>query len=163
MTIVHDLSTRTDKELKTWIENHQRLGVTDTPLFRALVEERAHRFGKGFTIEASLARLTEAAKGHKFITCRSLAEANGVPWSKARRSLNGEGRHLDQLLDICHARGLPLLTAICVDEQGAENGEFGEAALGEFTGGARRLGYQVTDASDFLRQCQAHCFAWASN
>lgn len=163
MTIVHDPSTKSDKELKTWIENHQRLGVTDTPLFCALVEERAHRFGKGFTIEASLAHLSEAARGRKFATGRSLAEANGVPWSKARRSLHGEGHLLDQLLDICHARGLPLLTAICVDEQGAEDGALGEAALAEFIGGARRLGYQIPDPSAFLRQCQAHCFAWASN
>ena len=36
MTIEHDPSSKSDGEIKTWIANHQRLGVTDTPLFRAL-------------------------------------------------------------------------------------------------------------------------------
>lgn len=51
-------------------------------------------------------------------TYGDLAKANDVPWSAARHAMNGAGGHLDRLLDICHARGLPLFTAICVNQEG---------------------------------------------
>lgn len=159
MTIEHDPSSKSDGEIKTWIANHQRLGVTDTPLFRALVEERARRFGRGLTIEASLAHLIAAAKARKLATSRSVAEANGVSWNKARLAMSGEGRYLDQLLDICHARGLPLLPSLCVRPR---DEDVGDAALNGFVNGVRRLGYEVADPEAFLRQCQEECFAWAS-
>ena len=104
-------------EIANWIANHERLRKTDAPLYRALVEERARRFGDLLKPDVSIRRLTDAAKEGRFTTYGALAEANGVPWSKARHPMNGNGGHLDQLLDICHARGLPLLTAICVNKE----------------------------------------------
>ena len=112
----HDLARKTDEEIANWIANHERLRKTDAPLYRALVEERARRFGDLLKPDVSIRRLTDAAKEGRFTTYGALAEANGVPWSKARHPMNGNGGHLDQLLDICHARGLPLLTAICVNK-----------------------------------------------
>ncbi len=57
--------------------------------------------------------------------------------------MNGEGGHLDRLLDMCHARGLPLLTAICVNQEGLRTGHLSREALAGFIKGIRRRGYQV--------------------
>jgi hypothetical protein len=75
--------------------------------------------------------------------------------------MNGSSGHLERLLDICHARELPLLTALCVNQSGVDTGDLGENALRGFVAGARRLGYKVTDANAFLLGCQQKCFEWA--
>ena len=75
-----------------------------------------------------------------------------------------EGGHLDRLLDICHARGLPLLTAICVNQEGLRDGRLSPEALAGFVKGVRRLGYQAltSEAETFLRKCQQECLEWGS-
>lgn len=155
-----DLSTKSDQEIRDWIANHERLEKTGAPLYRDLVEERARRFGKGLEPDVSIKYLALAAKEGRYITYGELAEANCVPWSKARHAMNGAGGHLDQLLDVCHARGLPLLPAICVNKEGVRTGKLGPDALNGFAKGTRRLGYIFNDAQAFLRECQDTCFAW---
>ncbi len=155
-----ELTQKTDQEIANWIENHERLGKTEDALYRALVEERARRSGDLLKPDVSIRYLIEAAKEGRFTTYGALAEANGVPWSKARHPMNGAGGHLDQLLDICHARGLPLLPSVCVNQQGVETGRLEPSALDGFAKGVRRLGYVFTDAEAFLRECQEKCFAW---
>ncbi len=156
----HDLSEKSDQDIKNWIDNFERLGKTDEPLYGELVEERARRFGKGLNIDTSLAHLMATAKAGRFTTYGQLAEANAVPWSKARHAMNGAGGHLDQLLDICHARGLPLFPAICVNQEGVRTGKLGPEALRGFAEGARRHGYPVHDEAAFLQKCQEASFAW---
>ncbi len=75
--------------------------------------------------------------------------------------MNGSGGHLDTLLDVCHARELPLLTALCVNQQGIKTGALEPSALKGFANGARRLGHPVDDPEKFLKECQAACFNWA--
>jgi hypothetical protein len=150
----------TDQELRNQIDNHERRGATLTPLYRELVEERARRFGKGLKAEASLEHLMEAAKAQRFTTYGALAEASGVPWQKARRRMDGPVGHLNHLLTICHARGLPLLTALCVNQEGVNDGSLSQIALTGFIKDAQRLGYAIADVKKFLRECQARCFAW---
>jgi len=74
--------------------------------------------------------------------------------------MNGASGHLDVLLDVCHARRLPLLTAICVNQQGLRTGELEPHSLDGFAKGARRLGYPVTDPHAFLKERQRECFDW---
>lgn len=74
--------------------------------------------------------------------------------------MNGPNGHLDRLLDICHARGLPLLTAICVNQNKVAIGELGEDALAGFANGARRLGLKVHDPFRFHQQCREACWEW---
>jgi hypothetical protein len=155
---VRDITAKSDSEIETWIENHERRGATDTGLYHELLEERARRQSKLLNIEKSLAHLMEAARRGSFVTYGSLAEANGVPWNKARHAMNGAGGHLDLLLDICHARGLPLFTAICVNQQAVLTGELEPHSLQGFTKGAQRLGYRVTDPLLFLKERQRECF-----
>lgn len=153
-------SDLSDADLKTLIQNHERAGQTQVARYRDLVEEHARRFGHGLRVDVSLACLVEAARAGRFTTYGDLAEANNVPWSQARRRMSGAHGHLDNLLSVCHARKLPLLTALCVNKEATSDGEMVDEALHGFVKGAQRLGYKVTDERAFLRECQRLCFAW---
>ena len=158
-----DLSAKTDKELDQWIANHERAaGGTARPLYHQLLEERARRSQAKHTLnlERSLGHLKQAAVRQICTTYGDLAIASGVEWSQARHQMNGATGHLDRLLDLCHARSLPLLTAICVNQAGVSTGELGEDALDGFAAAARRLGFLVTDERAFHHQCRDECWSW---
>jgi hypothetical protein len=74
--------------------------------------------------------------------------------------MNGANGHLDRLLDICHARGLPLLTAICVNQEGVSTGELEPEALKGFATGARRLRFVFHDDLAFHHEQRAASWAW---
>ena len=157
-----NLTNKNDNEIDTWIRNHEKRGATESPLYKQLLEERARRSDAdhGLRVEASLEALERAAIQQVCITYGELAKASGVDWNHARHRMNGPSGHLDRLLDICHARGLPLLTAICVNQAGVRDGELGEAALAGFAAGARRLGIPVTDPLEFHHECRDECWSW---
>ena len=102
----------------------------------------------------------DAARKGRFTTYGDLAAASNLEWSQARHRMNGVGGHLDRLLDVCHARGLPLLTAICVNKSAVSTGQLEPHSLEGFANGARRLGYIVADPAAFLMETQARCFEW---
>lgn len=155
-----DFSEKSDDEIRSWVANHEHKNVTNTPLYKALVEEEARRKERYLKIETSMQHLMDAARHERFTTYGQLAEASKAPWNQARHLMNGVGGHLDQLLSVCHARELPLLPAICVNQAGAKTGDLGEEALAGFIKGAIRLGYTPTDWQDFLKKCQKECFVW---
>jgi hypothetical protein len=74
--------------------------------------------------------------------------------------MNGANGHLDRLLDVCHARHLPLLPAICVNESGRQTGELEPSALRGFCTGARRIGYVFVDELMFHHQQRDQCWRW---
>jgi hypothetical protein len=154
-----DLKSKTDAEIDSWISNYERKSATDTAFYKALLEERARRQTSGLKLETSLRHLVEAAKARRFTTYGDLAKASGVPWNIARHAMNGPHGHLDSLLDICHARGMPLLTALCVNQQGIDTGKLSPDSLRGFVSGAKRLGYKIIS---FLRECQMQSFKWAN-
>ena len=156
-------ATKTDDEIDVWIKNHEEKHQTHTDLYHALLEERSRRRSKLLNIEESLQHLMASARRCAFTTYGDLAGASGVAWEKARHAMNGAGGHLDALLDVCHARGLPLLTAICVNQKGVLDGTLEPSALEGFAKGAQRLGYPVTDSLAFLRGCQTDCFKWGQD
>ena len=157
-----DLSSKSDKEIDQWIRNHEIKSATGAPLYGLLLEERARRSKTkhSLDVETSLKALQLAAAEQRCVSYGELAAANGVDWNQARHRMNGANGHLDRLLDICHARGLPMLPAICVNKQGLETGELEPAALAGFAEGARRLGYQVTDELAFHHEHRDECWAW---
>src|ERR1700682_4301661 len=120
-----NLTEKTDAEIDQWIHNHERKSATREPLYLELLEERARRSqGKGhLNIDRSLELLTQAAIVQRCVTYGDLAKASNIEWSQARHRMNGANRHLDRLLDVCHARGMPMLPAICVNESGRKTGE----------------------------------------
>lgn len=157
-----DLLAKSDREIERWISNHEAKGATSEPLYGALLEERVRRAQAThkMSFERSLEHLKRAAIDQRCTTYGALAEASDVEWSRARHQLNGYNGHLDRLLDICHVRGLPLLTAICVNQEGVAKGELGKDALGGFAKGARRLGFSVSDPLEFHHECRDACWSW---
>lgn len=156
------LATKSDAEIEQWIKNYEEKKQTSTPFYRELLEENARRvqLKHDLKIERSLALLKEAAIGQKCVSYGDLAKASDVDWSRARHQMNGRHGHLDRLLELCYARDLPLLTAICVNQGGLENGELGENALAGFVGGARRMGLTVDDELQFHEKCKEDCWRW---
>ena len=158
------LTTKTDSEIETWIKNHEDAGKTSAPLYFELLEERVRRvqLKHKLDFDRSLEHLKQAAINQICTSYGALAKASGVEWSKARHQINGPNGHLDRLLDICLARGLPLLTAICVNQGNLADGELGADALAGFVAGAQRLGLAVSDPLEFHYRCRDECWAWGA-
>ncbi|MFK4259208.1 hypothetical protein [Agrobacterium tumefaciens] len=159
-----DFSKKTDEEIDQWIVNFERQQQTSAALYLELLEERARRAATkhGLNLERSLSALKQAAIAGIAITYGDLAKASAVEWSKARHQMNGKNGHLDRLLEICHARSLPLLTAICVNQSGLQDGELEQKALAGFAEGARRIGRIFDDELAFHHTCRAECWAWGA-
>ena len=159
---MEEFASKSDSQIDQGIKNHEARKATSTPLYRQLLEERARRtqLKQLLNMERSLARLKEAAVSRECISYGDLAKASGVDWSRARHQMNGSHGHLDRLLELCHARGLPLLTAICVNQDRLKEGELGEEALAGFVAGAKRFGSIVTDQRAFHHQCKEECWRW---
>ena len=155
-----DFSVKSDAQIDQWIKNHEAKKAFDAPLYRRLLEERARRTQErtSLNIAISLNILRTAAIQQVCTTYGDLAKGSGVDWSQARHKMNGPGGHLDRLLDVCFARGLPVLPALCVNKAGVEKGELEETALSGFVEGARRLGIIVTDAAAFHHACRDECW-----
>jgi hypothetical protein len=162
MGAMGEFASKSDSEIDQWIKNHETKKATSTPFYRQLLEERARRtqLKHSLNLERSLARLKEAAVNQECISYGELAKASGVDWSRARHQMNGSHGHLDRLLELCHARDLPLLTAICVNQDRLDEGELGEEALAGFVAGAKRFGSIVTDQLAFHHQCKEECWRW---
>lgn len=160
-----DLTTKTDVQIKNLIENHETRKQTHLDFYFRVLEERARRGQEKsrLSIDSSLDLLRAAAIAERCVTYGDLAKASGVPWSQARQRLNGKNGHLDQLLDVCHARSFPLLTALVVNAPGVVDGELEETALEGFAAGARRLGYTVADARAFHQAQRDACWLWGAD
>ena len=159
--MVH-LIEKTDAEIDQWIYNHERKAETRAPLYLELLEERVRRTQrKGhLSIDKSLELLTQAAIEQRCVTYGDLAKASNIEWIQARHRMNGVNGHLDRLLDVCHARGMPMLPAICVNESGRATGELEPSALRGFVTGARRLGFLLSDELAFHHQAREECWRW---
>lgn len=157
-----NLTSMTDAQIRIWINNHETNGGTRAPLYFQLLEDRARRDQEKqkLRFDRSLDHLMQAAIGQRCTSYGALAEASDVKWSAARHQMNGANGHLDRLIDICHARGLPLLTAICVNKDQITSGELGNDALEGFVAAARRIGLLVDDPKGFHLKTCMECWAW---
>jgi hypothetical protein len=161
-----DFSAKSDVQIDQWIKNHEDRQATNLPLYAELLEERARRGQEksSLLVDTSIALLRTAAIEQRCVSYGDLAAESGVAWSRARHRMNGPGGHLDQLLDVCHARKLPMLPALCVNQGGIRTGELEENALRGFATGARRLGFAVGPAVHeeraFHHQRRDECWSW---
>ncbi|MCR2835116.1 hypothetical protein [Parerythrobacter lacustris] len=153
---------KTDDEIESWARKYEEANKADDPAYMLLVEERTKRRQKKQKLDfgKSLDHLKCCAIAGEFTSYGKLAEASGVTWQAARHQMNGAYGHLDTLLGECRRADLPLLTAICVNQQNLQLGTLGEEALLGFADGARRVGYEVIDAEGFHSQCVKECFEW---
>ncbi|KPF64843.1 hypothetical protein [Porphyrobacter sp. AAP60] len=156
------LEVKTDAQIESWARKYEEAGKTDHPDYALLVVERTKRRQEKqrLNFTKSLEHLKSCAIEGRFTSYGELAKASDVEWSKARHQMNGPRGHLDTLLDECRMTDLPLLTAICVNQENLQSGKLGEDALSGFADGARRLGIAVGDSDEFHSRCVAECFEW---
>jgi len=152
-----DFSNIETENLKDMILRHEKQGITNTLRYRAAVEEIAKRQSKNLSPDITLTHLMDCAKRGEFTTYKRVAEANGADWAKVHWQV---APHLDSILQICHARNLPLFTAICVTEPEVKTGNLDGTSLAGFIKGVRRLGRSVTSEETFLKETQKACFEW---
>jgi hypothetical protein len=161
-----DFAGKTTAELETLIANYRRLGQERSQTYVALLAERERRVvdKDQLLVDRSLELLKQAARQKIYVTYGDLAKASQQKWSNTIRArMSGPNGHLDRLLDICHSQGLPLLTALCVNENGRGTGLLDPPARAGFINGARRLGRLVTNEDEFYKTCQRECFVWGLN
>ena len=157
-----DLSEYPLKKIEAWIRNYQKQRKTEDPFYLQLLSRREELSSGSLSIKKSVEHLISAAKAGVYTTYGDIAKASGMSWSQARYSMNNAGGHLDQILDYCHAKGLPLLTAICVNQASLLTGQLQGEALKGFIKAVNRLGTPVQQGKwiEFLNEEQQRCFNW---
>ncbi len=109
-------------------------------------------------INKTYGAILAAAREGRFVTYGELAAASGVAWKNAHRPLP---QQLGRLVEIAHARGWPLLSAIVVNKDQVETGALEGDALEGFLAAAEMVGRQVDDPQAFVRAEQEAIFDWA--
>lgn len=109
-------------------------------------------------INKTYGAILAAAREGRFVTYGELAAASGVAWKNAHRPLP---QQLGRLVEIAHARGWPLLSAIVVNKDQVATGALEGDALKGFLAAAEMVGRQVDDPQAFVRAEQKAIFDWA--
>lgn len=148
-----------DAQLRNLVGNYQRLGKTGEPAYLAALKELARRTGAGLDFDKTFRAVLKAAKEHRFLSYKELADESGVEWDKVCRAMN---LHLGDLIEYAHRRGWPLLSAIIVNKQNLTTGHMEPSTLRGFVEAARHLNFVVADEEQFLRAKQEKVFEWAS-
>jgi hypothetical protein len=142
------------EQIDNQIANYERLKKTNLARYKELVEARGQRSGLKF--EKSRALIEAAAARGKFVTYGDLAQASGVQFDKVRFAMNA---HLWDLVKWSHHLGLPMLSAIVVNQNNRESGEMEPETIRGFVRAAEGLGYIVGEPREFLSQQQRELFA----
>jgi len=82
-----DLAAKTDAELKTIIENHEKRQVWGTPLLLAARTELDRRQSAPLDLDTTLRLILDAAREGKFISYKDVADQSGQPWAKVYRKV----------------------------------------------------------------------------
>ena len=153
-----DVAKLSDDQLKNLIENHRRKQATTVPPYVDAIREWQVRRGRGLDFDKSFAIIKAAAREHRFLSYKELADASGADWNQVHYSIGG---HLWNLVEFAHLNGLPMLSAVVVNKPNVSSGTMEPETLKGFIGAASLLGYKVTDEEAFLREQQAKVFEWA--
>lgn len=154
-----DITKLSDDQLKNLIENHRKQKATSAPAYLDALREMQVRKGKGLEFDKSFRIIRAAAKDHRFLSYKELADASGADWNQVHYSI---GAHLWDLIEFADRQGWPMLSAIVVNKPNVSSGTMEPETLKGFTAAARDLGYAITDEEAFLREQQAKVFAWAT-
>lgn len=150
-----ELTTLESDRLEAWIFNHERLGATDKPMYRRLLEERNRRLSGDLEVAVTIPAVIEAAGRREYVTYQAVAKINDVEWSKSRFAMN---HHLWGIASHCVEKDWPLLTALIVNQAGKNTGKMAATTLKGFVETARDLGYEIDDDKEFLLEQQEACF-----
>jgi hypothetical protein len=154
-----DVAKLSDDQLKNLIENHRRKNATAAPAYVDALREWQVRKGKGLEFEKSFYIIKAAAREHRFLSYKELADASGADWGQVHYSI---GNHLWELVEFAYRKGWPMLSAIVVNKPNVGSGKMEPETLKGFIAAAHDLDYVITDEEAFLREQQAKVFAWAS-
>lgn len=152
-----DVKTLSDDGLTNVINNHRAKGATSEPHYIEALAEQARRKHSGLDFDTTIKVLTDAAKRSMFVSYKQLADASGTEWSKVHWSV---GPHLDSLIEYCHRRGLPIFSAIVVNQTNVNDGTLEPDSLKGFIAGVRGVGINVTDGESYYREEQQRVFDW---
>jgi hypothetical protein len=153
-----DLFKLPPERLRNLIANHRKKGETSSKLYLDAMGELEARTGRGLDFDKSFEVIRRAAKEHRFVSYKELADASGAEWSRVHYEIGG---HLWRLVEYAWRRGWPMLSAIVVNKQNTVTGAMEPETLKGFLRAARDLGYVVTDEDQFLREQQDEVFNWA--
>ena len=150
-----DHAEKSEKQLANFVENYRRCGQTSSEAYRVLLRAYELKRGKGLDLEKTLDCVIAAAKMHRFVSYKQIAEASNVPMAKAFLLLTN---HLRELCNYGRSKGLPLLSAIVVTVDGVETGFMNTTAKHGFIKAARAMGFEVDDEDAFVSAQQAEIF-----
>lgn len=153
-----DIKTKSIADLKTLIENHERLGRLTAPLYLSAKGELDRRTGGSLTLDRTVALIAEAAAKGRFISYKTIADESGAPWNKVHFAMT---KHLLAVSELAHSKGWPMLSAIVVNNDHLVDGGMNDTTLSGFCACAERLGYEVPDKAAFLKSQQKDVFAAA--
>jgi ribosomal protein S25 len=153
-----DMSGFDDHNLEFIIDGFKNGRHSDERLYVNALAEQGRRQHKGLVFDTTVAAIRAAAAERRFITYGEIASANGVSWSVARRPMN---KHLEAVVEWAARNGLPLITAIVVDQPAVGTGAMSDSAMSGFMRAARKFGHIVTDERAFLGDQQQAVFYWA--
>jgi hypothetical protein len=154
-----EIKNLTNAQLENMIANYRRLEQTNSPTFRALLEEHNSRFGNGLEIGKTVQFIRQRAARRRFLSYGEIAELHGVDWSSVRYQMPS---HLWDVIRWGRSMGFPLLSAVIVNKKHLDTGRMEPDTLKGFVNAARELGYTVTEPLRFLAEQQEKCFDWAS-
>ncbi len=154
-----DVTKLSEDQLKNFLENHRRRKATSAPAYVDALREWQVRKAKGLEFDKSFRIIKAAAREHRFLSYKELADASGADWNQIHYAI---GQHLWDLVEFAHLNDWPMLSAIVVNKPNVGSGTMEPETLKGFIDAARLLDYAVTDEQAFLREQQAKVFAWAS-
>jgi hypothetical protein len=150
-----DLASKTTDAIKTILQNHERIGKTDVPSYRAARDELARRASATLTVDSTVKIISSAAKKGAFISYRHIADKSGVPWNRVHFAMT---KHLLEVSRHAHSMGWPMISAIVVNAQHVRDGIMEPKTLAGFCDCARGLGLEVETEAAFLKAQQAAVF-----
>lgn len=158
MTI--DYSGKTKLELDNIIANNHPDKRGNRERYLSAQEEREKRYPGGLNFEKSIGIVTRAAKEGRCVSYKDISTESGVTFNKVHWSMAG---HLGRLVEYGHHRGLPMLSAVVVNEAEKATGKLKPESLKGFIECAHKLGIEVGDDEEgFLEQQQQAVFKAAA-
>jgi hypothetical protein len=139
MTPDFDASKLNDTELARLIAYLKRKRLTTDPRYALALEAQAEREGRGYTFEATLALIRDAARASpdRWLTYAELSASIERRWGQA--ALTEVNKHLARLCEWAVNRGLPLFSAWVVPASAAKSGKLEGVALRGFVDCAKGL------------------------
>ncbi len=150
-----DLKSKSVKDLKTIVENHERSAKTAAPSYGAAKAELARREAGTLAIDTTVDIIASYAKRRAFLSYKDIADASGAIWNKVNHAMT---KHLLAVSEHAHGQGWPMLSAIVVNKQHMADGLMEPPTLKGFCECARGLGLEVEDEAAFLKAQQKAVF-----